>query len=93
MDPYVTIIITKITSIALAISVEYVNGNAIVGMVLAIVKPFEIGDPITAFEIAVSVEDNGLFDLYLNITKDRKIRLVPNGTMLGTAITREKIII
>jgi small conductance mechanosensitive channel len=90
-DPYVTIAITTITGIALAISIQNIIGNVIAGMVLAIVRPFKIGDRITVLGITATVADIGLLYVRLNTIQDRKTMLVPNGTMLGTAIIREKI--
>ena len=48
-DPYVTLAVTTITGIALAISIQSVIGNAIAGMVLAIVRSFKIGDTIKPY--------------------------------------------
>lgn len=48
-DPYVTLAVTTITGIVLAISIQSVIGNAIAGMVLAIVRSFKIGDTIKPY--------------------------------------------
>lgn len=48
-DPYVTLAVTTITVIVLAISIQSVIGNAIAGMVLAIVRSFKIGDTIKPY--------------------------------------------
>jgi len=89
-DPYVTIAITTIVGIALAISVQSVIGNVVAGLVLAIIRPFKIGDSITVFGITGSVRDIGLLYVYLTTNQDKKTMLVPNGIMLGTAIVKEK---
>lgn len=90
-DPYVTLAVTTVAGIALAISIQSVIGNAIAGMVLAIIRPFKIGDMITVFGLTGSVRDIGLLYVRLTTIQDRKTVLVPNGTMLGTAIVKEKI--
>ncbi len=92
-DPYVTIAVTTITGIALAISVQNVIGNVIAGMVLAILRPFKIGDSITVFGITATVADIGLLYVRLSTIQDKKAMLVPNGTMLGTAIIKENIVV
>ena len=88
-DPYITLTVTTITGIALAISVQSVIGNAIAGMVLAIVRPFKIGQMITVFGITGTVRDIGLLYVRLTTSREKKTVLVPNGTMLGTAIIKE----
>jgi small-conductance mechanosensitive channel len=90
-DPYVTLAVTTISGIALAISIQNVIGNAIAGMVLAIVRPFKIGDTITVFGITGTVRDIGLLYVRLATLQDKKAVLVPNGTMLGTAIVKERV--
>jgi len=87
-DPYVTLAVTTVAGIALAISIQNVIGNAIAGMVLAIVRPFKIGDTITVFGITGSVRDIGLLYVRMSTIRDKKPVLVPNGTMLGTAILK-----
>src|SRR6185503_9178700 len=69
-DPYITLTVTTITGIALAISVQSVIGNAIAGMVLAIVRPFKIGQMITVFGITGTVRDIGL--LYVRLTTSQE---------------------
>ena len=58
---------------------------------LASIRPFKIGDTITVFGIKGSVRDIGLLYVRMTTVEDRKIVLVPNSTMLGTAIMKEKI--
>lgn len=89
-DPYVTLAVTTVSGIALAVSIQSVIGNAIAGMVLAITRPFRIGDTITVFGITGSVRDIGLLYVRLTSVQDKKTVLVPNGTMLGTAIVKER---
>lgn len=90
-DPYVTLVVTTIAGINLAISIQSIISNSIAGMVLAIVRPFKIGDTITIFGITGSVRDIGLLYVRLSTIQDRKTVLVPNSTMLGTAIVKEKL--
>ena len=89
-DPYVTLVVTTIAGINLAISIQSVISNSIAGMVLVIVRPFKIGDTITKFGITGSVRDIGLLYVRLSTIQDKKTVLVPNSTMLGTAIVKEK---
>ena len=88
-DPTVTFAVTTISGIALAISFQSIVGNAISGLVLAIIRPFKIGDVITVFGITASVRDVGLLYVRLSTIQENKVVLVPNGTMMGTAITKE----
>ncbi|HEX6280737.1 MAG TPA: mechanosensitive ion channel domain-containing protein [Nitrososphaera sp.] len=64
--------VTTITGIALAISIQSVIGDAIAGMVLAIVRPFKILDTITIFGITGSVRDIGLLYVRLSTIQDKK---------------------
>lgn len=73
-DPYVTLAVTTVTGIALAISIQGVIGNAIAGMVLAIIRPFKIGDTITVFGLTGSVRDMGLLYVRLTTIVDRKLQ-------------------
>lgn len=45
---------------------------------------------ITMFGITGSVRDIGLLYVRLTTIQDKKTVLVPNGTMLGTAIVKEE---
>jgi small-conductance mechanosensitive channel len=88
-DPAVTFAVTTVSGIALAISFQSIVGNAISGLVLAIIRPFKIGDVITVFGITASVRDVGLLYVRLSTIQENKVVLVPNGTMIGTAIIKE----
>lgn len=58
---------------------------------LAIVRPFKIGNTITIFGITGSVRDIGLLlYVWLSTIQDKKTVLAPNGTMLGAAIVKER---
>ena len=63
-------------------------GNIIAGMVLAIIRPFKIGDVITVFSNTGTVDDIGI--LYSRmISWEGKVVLVPNSPMITTTIVRE----
>jgi small-conductance mechanosensitive channel len=88
-DPTVTVAISTITGIVLGISAQSLIGNAIAGMVLAVSRPFRIGDTITAFGNTGVVGDIGL--LYTRIlTAEGNIMMIPNTTLLTTAILKQK---
>jgi small-conductance mechanosensitive channel len=88
-NPAVTVAISTITGIVLGISAQSLIGNAIAGMVLAVSRPFRIGDTVSAFGSTGMVGDIGL--LYTRIiTAEGNTLMVPNTTLLTTAILKMK---
>jgi len=88
-NPTVTVVIGTVSGIILGVSMQSLIGNAIAGMVLAITRPFRIGDTITVFGSTGRVYDVGL--LYTTLTAEEgKTILVPNTSLLTTAIIKEK---
>jgi small conductance mechanosensitive channel len=88
-NPTVTVVIGTVTGIILGVSMQSLIGNAIAGMVLAITRPFRIGDTITVFGSTGSVYEIGL--LYTTLfTAEGKTVLAPNTSLLTTAIIKEK---
>jgi small conductance mechanosensitive channel len=88
-NPTVTVVIGTVTGIILGISLQSLIGNAIAGMVLAIARPFRIGDSITVFGNTGRVYDTGLLFTTLTATEGKTV-LVPNTLLLTTAIVKEK---
>jgi small-conductance mechanosensitive channel len=88
-NPTVTVVIGTVTGIILGVSLQSLIGNAIGGMVLAITRPFRIGDSITVFGNTGRVYDIGLLFTILTATEGRTV-LVPNTLLLTTAIVKEK---
>jgi small-conductance mechanosensitive channel len=88
-SPTVTVVIGTVSGIILGVSLQSLIGNAIAGMVLAITRPFRIGDNITVFGNTGRVYDIGLLYTTLTATEGR-IVLVPNTSLLTTAIVKEK---
>lgn len=89
-NPTVTVVIGTVTGIILGVSMQSLIGNAIAGMVLAITRPFRIGDTITVFGNTGTVYEVGL--LYTTLSAaDGKTVLAPNTTLLTTAIIKEKV--
>src|SRR5581483_6931502 len=88
-NPTVTVVIGTVSGIILGVSMQSLIGNAIAGMVLAITRPFRIGDTITVFDSTGRVYDIGL--LYTTLTAEEgKTILVPNTSLLTTAIIKER---
>lgn len=88
-DRTATVVIRAVSGIILGVSIQSLIGNAIAGMVLAITRPFRIGDIITVFGNTGKVYDIGL--LYTTMTAEEgRIVLVPNTSLLTTAIVKEK---
>lgn len=88
-NPTVTVVIGTVTGIILGVSMQSLIGNAIAGMVLAITRPFRIGDTITIFGSTGSVYEIGLLYTTL-IAAEGKTVLAPNTSLLTTAIIKEK---
>lgn len=86
-DPTVTIAISTVTGIVLGISAQSLIGNAIAGMVLAVSRPFRIGDTIKAFDSVGVVEDIGLVHTRV-ITGDGNMLIVPNSAWLTNAVLK-----
>ena len=59
-NPTVTVAISTVTGIIIGISMQNLIGNIIAGMVLAIIRPFKIGDVITVFSNTGTVDDIGI---------------------------------
>jgi small-conductance mechanosensitive channel len=88
-NPTVTVIIGTVTGIVLGVSLQSLIGNAVAGLVLAITRPFRIGDRITVFGNTGDVYDIGLLYTTL-ITKEGDTVLAPNTSLLTTPVLRTK---
>ena len=88
-NPTVTLVIGTVTGIILGVSMQSLIGNAIAGMVLAITRPFRIGDTITVFGSTGSVYEIGLLYTTLSAAEGKTV-LAPNTSLLTTAIIKEK---
>ena len=85
----VTVVIGTVTGLVLGISLQSLIGNAVAGLVLAMIRPFRIGDTITVFGNTGDVYDIGLLYTIL-ITQDGNTVLAPNASLLTTPVIRGK---
>ncbi|HKU49534.1 MAG TPA: mechanosensitive ion channel family protein [Nitrososphaera sp.] len=88
-NPTVTVVIGTVTGLVLGISLQSLIGNAVAGLVLAMIRPFRIGDTITVFGNTGDVYDIGLLYTIL-ITQDGNTVLAPNASLLTTPVIRGK---
>jgi small-conductance mechanosensitive channel len=84
-DPIVAASIGTISGLVVGFASQNIIGNIIAGLYLAILRPFKLGDEITAFSNTGIIFDIGLISTKLQ-TSDNKIVLVPNTSMVTTTI-------
>ena len=88
-NPTVTVVIGTITGLVLGVSLQSLIGNAVAGLVLAMTRPFRIGDRITVFGNTGDVYEIGLLYTTLNTPEGNTV-LAPNASLLTTPVLREK---
>ena len=88
-DPIVAASIGTISGLVVGFASQNIIGNIIAGLYLAILRPFKLGDEITAFNNTGIIFDIGLITTKL-YTSDNKIVLVPNSSMVTTTIVLNK---
>lgn len=88
-DPIVAASIGTISGLVVGFASQNIIGNIIAGLYLAILRPFRLGDEITAFNNTGVIFDIGLITTKL-YTSDNKIVLVPNSSMVTTTIVLNK---
>src|SRR5919112_1335914 len=88
-DPVVAAAIGTISGLVVGFASQNIIGNIIAGLYLAILRPFKLGDEITAFSNTGIIFDIGLISTKL-YTSDNKIVLVPNSSLVTTTIVLNK---
>ena len=88
-DPIVAASIGTISGLVVGFASQNIIGNIIAGLYLAILRPFKLGDEITAFNNTGVIFDIGLITTKL-YTSENKIVLVPNSSMVTTTIVLNK---
>jgi small-conductance mechanosensitive channel len=88
-DPVVAASIGTISGLIVGFASQNIIGNIIAGLYLAILRPFKLGDEITAFSNTGIIFDIGLISTKL-YTSDNKIVLVPNSSLVTTTIVLNK---
>ena len=88
-DPIVAASIGTISGLVVGFASQNIIGNIIAGLYLAILRPFKLGDEITAFNNTGVIFDIGLITTKL-YTNENKIVLVPNSSMVTTTIVLNK---
>jgi small conductance mechanosensitive channel len=88
-DPVVAAAIGTISGLVVGFASQNIIGNIIAGLYLALLRPFKLGDEITAFSNTGIIYDIGLISTKLK-TSDNKIVLVPNSSMVTTTIILNK---
>jgi small-conductance mechanosensitive channel len=88
-DPVVAASIGTISGLVVGFASQNIIGNIIAGLYLAILRPFKLGDEITAFSNTGIIFDIGLISTKLH-TSDNKIVLVPNSSLVTTTIVLNK---
>ena len=88
-DPVVAASIGTISGLVVGFASQNIIGNIIAGLYLIILRPFKLGDEITAFNNTGVIFDIGLISTKL-YTNDNKVVLVPNSSMVTTTIVLNK---
>jgi small conductance mechanosensitive channel len=89
-NPAVAVVIGTVAGIVLGLAMQSLIGNAIAGMVLAITRPFRIGDTVTVFGSTGKVYNIGLLYTIMTTTAEGNTILVPNTSLLTTPIVKER---
>ena len=84
-DPVVAASIGTISGLVIGFASQNIIGNIIAGLYLALLRPFKLGDEITAYSNTGIIYDIGLISTKLK-TSDNKTVLVPNSSMVTTTI-------
>ncbi|MGB9167941.1 MAG: mechanosensitive ion channel domain-containing protein [Nitrososphaeraceae archaeon] len=88
-DPIIAASIGTVSALVVGFASQNILGNIIAGLYLAIIRPFKIGEEITAFNNTGIIFDIGLISTKL-MTNDNKTVLIPNTSMLTTTIVLNK---
>ena len=88
-DPLVAASIGTISALVVGFASQNILGNLIAGLYLSTIRPFKIGEEITAFNNTGIIFDIGLISTKLK-TNDNKTVLIPNSSMLTTTIVLNK---
>ena len=88
-DPVVAASIGTISGLVVGFASQNIIGNIIAGLYLALLRPFKLGDEITAYSNTGIIYDIGLISTKLK-TSDNKTVLVPNSSMVTTTIVLNK---
>jgi len=88
-DPVVAAAIGTISGLVVGFASQNIIGNIIAGLYLALLRPFKLGDEITAYSNTGIIYDIGLISTKLK-TSDNKTVLVPNSSMVTTTIVLNK---
>ncbi len=88
-DPIVAASIGTISGLIVGFASQNIIGNIIAGLYLALIRPFKLGDEITAFSYTGIIFDIGLISTKL-YTQDNKIVLVPNSSLVTTTLVLNK---
>jgi small-conductance mechanosensitive channel len=87
-SPSLAIGVGSVTGLIIGLSAQATVGNAISGMVIAIARPFRIGDEITVMGVTGTVVEIAVMHTVLDTT-DRLI-LVPSSTLMTQVVQRAK---
>ncbi len=88
-DPVVAASLGTISGLVVGFASQNIIGNIIAGLYLALLRPFKLGDEITAYSNTGIIYDIGLISTKLK-TSDNKTVLVPNSSMVTTTIVLNK---
>ena len=87
-SPSLAIGVGSVTGLIIGLSAQATVGNAISGMVIAIARPFRIGDEITVLGVTGTVMEIAVMHTVLD-TPERLI-LVPSSTLMTQVVQRNK---
>jgi small-conductance mechanosensitive channel len=87
-SPSLAIGVGSVTGLIIGLSAQATVGNAISGMVIAIARPFRVGDEITVLGVSGRVIEIAVMYTVLD-TPERRI-LVPSSTLMTQVVQRTK---
>lgn len=87
-NPSLAIGVGTVTGVIVGFSVQSIVGNVVAGMIIAIVRPFRIGDEITVMGVTGDVVELGV--VYTRLDTGERLVFVPNMAMMTNAVQRRK---
>lgn len=88
-NPALAVGVGSVTGLIIGLSAQATVGNAVAGTVIALARPFRIGDDITVMGVTGRVVEVGIMHTVLDTADD--VVLVPSATLMTQVVKRRKL--
>ena len=88
-NPALAVGVGSVTGLIIGLSAQATVGNAVAGTVIALARPFRIGDDITVMGVTGRVVEIGIMHTVLEAADS--IILVPSATLMTSVVQRNKL--